>query len=272
MPYCSSCGLHNSSFPCFNCGVRSPVRSLDIGEPRGPENSAVPLGPLFTQAWAKTVPCMRASFRSWCIVLAAALAVGFSVALLGDFRAATYFARALSVATGITLGCGALISLPSSVRLYNPAFGMSAPKLLAVVGFQIATVLIALLGFLFFVVPGFWLMVKFCLAPFVYVLTDGRSEVMTDTWEMTAGRFWLTLMVLLSTAALGQVSALPWQIGSITASVAPEVSLIASMIGLVTAPFVLQFNTIVMVELAAALYQSAAGMTAALDAPASQTA
>lgn len=83
---------------------------------------------------------------------------------------------------------GQCFVIPSALRTENPAFKMTAEKL--IVGFFIAlgAALVALLGFLALIVPGIWLGTRLSLSYMLYL--RGVQQPYQASWKLTEWYFW----------------------------------------------------------------------------------
>jgi hypothetical protein len=113
----------------------------------------------------------------------------------------------LAVQTPNLLGglAALFVVIPTVARAGNPEFRMTVGKFFGMIGVGIVVGIVAELGLLLLVVPGVYLAVKLSQSVWAFLLTEGKNP-WSESWEITKGSFWQTLLFLI---VAGFAGALP---------------------------------------------------------------
>lgn len=82
--------------------------------------------------------------------------------------------------------------LPAVARTVQPEFVMTLGRILGLLGIGIAVGVVSEIGIFLLIAPGIWIMFKWYLATWCYLLSDGKNPF-GESWEITTGRFWETV-------------------------------------------------------------------------------
>lgn len=120
----------------------------------------------------------------------------------GQMAHPEYYAIGMPLVTLAVL-IGAFYALANAVRTVRPDFRMTVPLFFGVFGYSLLVGLIVVIGCIALVIPGLYLMIKLLPAPYIYLL--GEREPMKRSWNITRGRFWWTVLVLIVISACVQI-------------------------------------------------------------------
>lgn len=108
-------------------------------------------------------------------------------------------------------------ALAAAVRTIQPGFRLTLGRFFSYVGWTILTWLTIMLGFVAFLIPGFWLMGRLGYAPEIALLRPGRP--FSRSWNCSARFFWPTLALLVIVAMATSMLNAPAQAMSAVISV-----------------------------------------------------
>jgi hypothetical protein len=80
---------------------------------------------------------------------------------------------------------------PSVARTVRPEFRMTVGRFFGVIGVSLVVGIVCVLGFVAFIIPGFWIAIKWSLCIWTYLLSEGKNPF-GESWEITTGQFWET--------------------------------------------------------------------------------
>jgi hypothetical protein len=153
------------------------------------------MGEIIQGAFSDAIPLMKRRsalilfMTALCAAAGAALAAAAS-SLDGAPRDTTWFKLAL--ASPDLLGFLSLFFFyPTVARTARPEFRMTVGRFFATLGLILAYSLVCLAGFVAFVIPGFWIGVKWSLLPWTYLVGEGKNPF-SESWDLTTGQFWET--------------------------------------------------------------------------------
>ncbi|MFY9718536.1 MAG: hypothetical protein WAK16_02725 [Candidatus Cybelea sp.] len=160
----------------------------------------------FRDAW----PLMKSRMKVYWI-LAGICAIASLPAILAYFTPNAQDAWQIRIQMAIqpadALGAIAVFFvMPAVARTVRPEFAMTFGLILAVFGIGLIVGVLAEIGIFLLILPGVWIMVKWYLATWCYLLSDGKNPF-GESWEITTGHFWETfgfaiLLSMLVTAGL----------------------------------------------------------------------
>jgi hypothetical protein len=157
----------------------------------------------FRDAW----PLMKSRMKVYWI-LAGICALASLPAMLAYFTPNAQAAWQIRIQAAIqpaeALGSIAIFFvIPAVTRTVRPEFAMTFGRILAVFGIGLAIGVVGEIGIFLLIVPGVWILVKWYLATWCYLLSDGKNPF-GESWEITTGRFWETFgfSILLSMLVL----------------------------------------------------------------------
>lgn len=82
-------------------------------------------------------------------------------------------------------------AIPAAARTVRPEFDMSFGRILGLIGVGLVVGVVAEIGIFLLVAPGIWVLGKWYLATWCYLLSDGKNPF-GESWEITTGFFWET--------------------------------------------------------------------------------
>lgn len=137
--------------------------------------------------------------------LAVASAIRIPIAILGSIFVLGLLSRTAGSAVTIDTGGGSsditvvilwFFALAASVRTIDPAFRMTVSRFFAFIGWWIVSALAIALGFVAFIVPGFWLLGRLAPTPYI-ALRRPQAKPLSTSWHSTSAWFWPTLALVL---------------------------------------------------------------------------
>ncbi|HET9392874.1 MAG TPA: hypothetical protein VFO29_05055 [Candidatus Rubrimentiphilum sp.] len=155
----------------------------------GPENQPE-MGTVIGSAFADALGLMKKNLIPVGLFVGTAALGGLLFAL----KAANYNATQAGIAIFFALFyVVTYYSIAEAVRTVNPSYRMTVGAFFGFFGYQLLVGLFTFLAFLFLIIPGFWVGVKLAFAPYIYAITDGRSDALGDSWSITTGYYWYSL-------------------------------------------------------------------------------
>jgi len=147
-------------------------------------------------------------------------------------------------------------AMADSIRTVDPAFRMTFVRILGLIGYGLVVGLMVGFGSLFFIIPGIYLAIKFSQTPYAYLLRAGQNP-MTNSWEMTDGRFWQTLLFYVFLSIVASFALLlPFYFTLLFTFAFPPAALILTPFLVAIWCYVMYFNQLVHVRWTEALLRS----------------
>jgi hypothetical protein len=88
-------------------------------------------------------------------------------------------------------GLAVFFIYPSVVRSVRPEFRMTVGRFFGMLGVSIVVGVVCMAGFMLFIIPGFWIGIKWSLSLWTYLVDEGKNPF-GESWEITTGQFWET--------------------------------------------------------------------------------
>lgn len=100
-------------------------------------------------------------------------------------------AQAFADPVNLCAGIAAFFVMPAVARTVRPEFKLTFAGVLALIGIGFVEGIGTQIGLVLLVLPGIWFFVKISLAPWTYLVSEGKNPF-GETWQLTTGHFWET--------------------------------------------------------------------------------
>lgn len=196
MPFCPNCGAGTSGAACEVCGHKAQLPQPPPALAAGPELPPLEIGAVVGSAFRDAYGVMRRHTQP--IVIMTIVAIFFGVLIWNlpstDTNVPGHL-DALNSASGIFFLIVGYYLLAASVRTIDPSFRFTVVRWFATLGWALLAGVLTLLAAVAFIIPAFWVAPKLTLAPYVYLLSLGRSteNPVARSWRITTGHYWTTL-------------------------------------------------------------------------------
>lgn len=148
-----------------------------------------------------------------CIVLAALLGVLFAVTR--NTTSVTFeLGEDVCIIAAVVVE---FYAIAAAVRTINAEYRMGIGQFFGILGYSLLVGLLTTVAALFLIIPGFWVGIKLQLTPYTYAITNGESDALGKTWNMTTGYYWETLGFLIVVAIVAGIAVILGELVAVAA-------------------------------------------------------
>ncbi len=195
------------------------------------------MGEIIGGAFNDAFPLMRSRIGVYTVMLALCALVGLALPLtpnvIPESMAANMPPARLMMALYAPILVGAIavfFILPAVIRTARPEFRMTLGRIFGVIGLRYGVGVGVALGFILFVIPGFWFAIRWSQYIWTFLLSEGKDPL-DESWEITEGQYWPTFGFLI---LIGICAAIPFVIVMLGA--AALAGFVAPQLGVVLLP------------------------------------
>lgn len=150
-------------------------------------------------------------------------------------------------------------AIAAAVRTMNPDYRMGVGQFFGILGYSLLVGLLTMVAALFLIIPAFWVGVKLQLTPYTYAVTNGESDALGKTWNMTTGYYWETIGFFIVVAIVAGIVAILGELLSLAAYYgAPLATIVAFPIAAALFVWAIHFEMLAYIRWTASLLQRVA--------------
>ncbi|HEV2260813.1 MAG TPA: hypothetical protein VGR69_00795 [Candidatus Rubrimentiphilum sp.] len=150
-------------------------------------------------------------------------------------------------------------AIAAAVRTMNPDYRMGVGQFFGILGYSLLVGLLTMVAALFLIIPAFWVGVKLQLTPYTYAVTNGESDALGKTWNMTTGYYWETIGFFIVVAIVAGIVAILGELLSLAAYYgAPVATIVAFPVAAALFVWAIHFEMLAYIRWTASLLQRVA--------------
>lgn len=150
-------------------------------------------------------------------------------------------------------------AIAAAVRTMNPDYRMGVGQFFGILGYSLLVGFLTMVAALFLIIPAFWVGVKLQLTPYTYAVTNGESDALGKTWNMTTGYYWETIGFFIVVAIVAGIVAILGELLSLAAYYgAPLATIVAFPIAAALFVWAIHFEMLAYIRWTASLLQRVA--------------
>lgn len=150
-------------------------------------------------------------------------------------------------------------AIAAAVRTMNPDYRMGVGQFFGILGYSLLVGLLTMVAALFLIIPAFWVGVKLQLTPYTYAVTNGESDALAKTWNMTTGYYWETIGFFIVVAIVAGIVAILGELLSLAAYYgAPVATIVAFPVAAALFVWAIHFEMLAYIRWTASLLQRVA--------------
>lgn len=150
-------------------------------------------------------------------------------------------------------------AIAAAVRTMNPDYRMGVGQFFGILGYSLLVGFLTMVAALFLIIPAFWVGVKLQLTPYTYAVTNGESDALGKTWNMTTGYYWETIGFFIVVAIVAGIVAILGELLSLAAYYgAPVATIVAFPVAAALFVWAIHFEMLAYIRWTASLLQRVA--------------